>query len=400
MSTKSNRKTNFTTFADWCLHFDSLSEAARHTIEMVLRSANTSGCNRPLEQTNLKAEKTPPLQELLNRYIKPLQKRNRKAGKMSTPQNLLTRSNATNRIVSNLTCLTLNNNQIADVSPLSALTNLTELNLGGNQIADVSPLSALTNLTYLHLGGNQIADISPLKSLTNLTQLSLSNSQIADISPLKTLTNLTYLYLWNCRIEDISPLKALTNLTYLYFDNNQIADITPLKALTKLTYLHLSNNKIRDISPLVALTNLTYLYLHRNPIANISPLQSLNRLEDVRIYDGIYLPSQYLSPQHQWQAQWLLEEDNAELRRLLIEVIGYDRICQELQAMELDSWQEYTLIGIDADVDIEPIYLLKMTCPSTGRIHLLQVPPEVNSAREAIRWVNWGIDPEDFAVQT
>lgn len=51
-------------------------------------------------------------------------------------------------------------------------------------------------------------------------------------------------------------------------------------------------------------------------------------------------------------------------------------------------------------MDIEPIYLLKMTCPSTSFIHALRVPPEVKSAREAISWVNWGIDPEEFGVQT
>ncbi|MEA5503197.1 hypothetical protein VB735_08765 [Halotia wernerae UHCC 0503] len=91
---------------------------------------------------------------------------------------------------------------------------------------------------------------------------------------------------------------------------------------------------------------------------------------------------------------------NAELRRILIQGIGYARICQELKAIELNNWHEYTLLKIDAEVDEESIYLFKMTCPSTKFIHVLRVPPEMKSAREAIRWVNWGIDPEDFAVQT
>ena len=121
----------------------------------------------------------------------------------------------------------------------------------------------------------------------------------------------------------------------------------------------------------------------------------------VYAYHGVELPEKYgvLHPNH-WQAKWLLEEDNAELRRVLIQGIGYSRICQEWQAAELDFWQEYTLLKIDDDVDIEPIYLLKMTCPSTGFIHALRVPPDVKSAREAICWVNWGIDPEEFSVQT
>ncbi|MDZ7965069.1 MAG: hypothetical protein RM368_08845 [Nostoc sp. DedSLP03] len=118
-------------------------------------------------------------------------------------------------------------------------------------------------------------------------------------------------------------------------------------------------------------------------------------------YHGVTLPEKYgkIHPQ-QWQSQWLLSEENAELRRVLIQGIGYARICQELQAIELDNWQEYTLLGIDNNVDIEPIYLLKMACPSTGFIHALRVPPNINSAREAISWVNWGVDPEEFGVQT
>jgi internalin A len=117
-------------------------------------------------------------------------------------------------------------------------------------------------------------------------------------------------------------------------------------------------------------------------------------------HHGVKLPEKYGKVHSDlWQAQWLLSEENAELRRLLIQRIGYDRICCELQAVELDSWQEYTLLKID-NADVEPIYLLKMTCPSTGHIHALRVPPDMRSAKEAIRWVNWDIDSEEFSVQT
>nr|WP_199295038.1 hypothetical protein [Trichocoleus sp. FACHB-832] len=118
-------------------------------------------------------------------------------------------------------------------------------------------------------------------------------------------------------------------------------------------------------------------------------------------YHGVRLPEKYgtVHP-NQWQPQWLLEEYNAELRRVLIQGIGYDKIAQELGAIELDSYQEYTLLKINTDIDIEQISLLKMTCPSTKFIHVLRVPPDVVSAREAIRWVNWGISPEEFAIQT
>ena len=118
-------------------------------------------------------------------------------------------------------------------------------------------------------------------------------------------------------------------------------------------------------------------------------------------HHGVTLPEKYgkIHPEH-WQAKWILEEENAEVRRALIQGIGYTRICQELQAVELDTWQDYHLLKIDDNLDIEPIYMLKMTCPSTGFIHALRVPPNLGSAREAIGWVNWEIDPEEFAIQT
>lgn len=121
----------------------------------------------------------------------------------------------------------------------------------------------------------------------------------------------------------------------------------------------------------------------------------------IYVYHGVMLPEKYgkLHP-HLWQASWLLTEQNAELRRVLIQGIGYGRMCQELQATEIDSWREYTLLKIDNNIDVEPIHLLKMTCPSTNHIHATRIPPNIRSAKEAITWMNWDIDPEEFAVET
>ncbi|MBV6621923.1 MAG: hypothetical protein KI793_03045 [Rivularia sp. (in: Bacteria)] len=121
----------------------------------------------------------------------------------------------------------------------------------------------------------------------------------------------------------------------------------------------------------------------------------------VYAYHGTTLPEKY-GKHHskEWQPSWLLQERNAELRKILIQEIGYSRILEELQAVELNTYQEYTLLQINSDIDIEPIYLLKMICPSTGDIHVLRVPPQMKTAREAITWINWGIPPEDFAIQT
>ncbi len=121
-------------------------------------------------------------------------------------------------------------------------------------------------------------------------------------------------------------------------------------------------------------------------------------------HHGVALPKHYGQLyRHQWQSEWILTETNAEVRRTLIQGIGYDRICQELQAEEIDVWEDYTLLRINHmidEIDGEPTYLLKMTCPSTAFIHALRVPPSMRSAQAAIVWINWGINPQAFSVQT
>src|SRR4028119_563628 len=109
---QANQPINLSSFADWCKHKNRLTREARHTVEMLLEIAGTSDCDEAL------------------------------------------------KVLLNLTELHLNENQITDITSLSALTNLTELSLGHNQITDITSLSALTNLTSLGLGHNKNTDIT------------------------------------------------------------------------------------------------------------------------------------------------------------------------------------------------------------------------------------------------
>ena len=170
----------------------------------------------------------------------------------------------------NLTLLALENNNISDISVLSELTYLTILWLNNNNISDISVLSELKNLTWLALENNNISDISVLSKLKNLTRLGLSSNNVSDTSMLSELTKLTYLYLYNNAISDISPLTDMTKLTWLGLGSNNISDISPLSKLTQLKHLSLGSNAISDISPLSGLTNLTTLWLWDNPLSYVS----------------------------------------------------------------------------------------------------------------------------------
>ena len=118
-----------------------------------------------------------------------------------------------------LASLSLNYNQISDLTPFSSLQTLKKLHLTGNRITDIHPLRSLTSLTRLDLDINRITDIRPLSSLTALTWLGLNINEIRDISPLGTLTSLTTLYVCLNYYTDISPIKNLVNLNRLIVDN-------------------------------------------------------------------------------------------------------------------------------------------------------------------------------------
>jgi internalin A len=131
------------TFTEWCEQKANLPQETRHTVEALLKVAETQNCSQA------------------------------------------------NQTLTNFTKLELPLNKISDTAPLSNLTNLNALYLSENQISDIKPLSNLTNLNALYLSENQISDIKPLSSLKKLNQLFLDENQISDIKPLSNLTKLT-----------------------------------------------------------------------------------------------------------------------------------------------------------------------------------------------------------------
>jgi len=116
-----------------------------------------------------------------------------------------------------------------DIVPLSRMIHLTELTIWDNRIDDISPLSGLTELVVLRIGDNPLlSDLAPLENLTELKELRLSNCSISDLTPLANLTKLEYVTLRNNQISDITPLENLKNLIDLGLDRNSITDWSPV----------------------------------------------------------------------------------------------------------------------------------------------------------------------------
>ncbi|AFZ36088.1 leucine-rich repeat-containing protein [Stanieria cyanosphaera PCC 7437] len=368
-----------------------------------------------------------------------------------------------------LTNLTLNKNEISDFTPLISLTNLTFLYLRRSWWSTIERINQLNslpnNLRSLALSTQRICRTDAIKTI-NAAYVAIgypmpeiifcdgptiANEYLTDRNERQLGKYLKYKLYQHTRNLLIShrriSRKLLFELKEHGFSSNQIIDlckincidvITPIELSKEITLIDWFISRLDRIEPEIqqAFEILHQLLEHcpwvipYEKVCIICDRPSKFSLDEENrfhaegepafqfidgwhtgyYYHGVELPTKYgqLS-YHQWRSQWILEETNSELRRILLQEIGYGRLCEELQAIELDSWREYVLLRIEIDpktyrngyeVIEEPIHILKMICPSTELIHALRVPSNINSAREAVRWVNWEIDPEEFAIET
>ena len=223
-----------------------------------------------------------------------------------------------------LKSLSLDSNQITDLTPLAGLTQLTELILGNwgyyfwgggrggpNQITDLTPLKGLTNLEILVVEENPIDDLSPLTCLPKLKYLQITGISACDFDSLVKIQSLEEidltgsipkgsekellrlrLSLPNCEFEheswgldDSDFVGELDPDLEQALAGNQLTNISLLAGLTRQTCLDLSDNLITDISPLAGLTQLTTLNLNNNQISDVSPLKALTQLKELKL-DG------------------------------------------------------------------------------------------------------------------
>jgi hypothetical protein len=95
----------------------------------------------------------------------------------------------------------------------------------------------------------------------------------------------------------------------------------------------------------------------------------------------------------------ILAERNAEVRRVMIERVGFERFVREVKALVLDTdtdrGGERKLLRVNLDGD-EPMVLVSIHCPSTGRQYLVRVPPTMRKCRQAVAWTAGFDNPDDY----
>jgi leucine-rich repeat protein SHOC2 len=370
--------------------------------------------------------------------------------------------------LTNLTRLYLNGDRLDSLpDSITNLTQLTKLKLSSNKFECIPDIVLkIPNIQKINLDDNLLTDLSNLKCISRLEIyrtnkrakfkiFKLKNSVrivIGDrylesiLAHLSNLTNIVFLGIWSeygshsiCTDEDKakSYLQGMIdyflssflqqNTKLLEFNWNLMHYPRSLRSegisgsysesglyfkrwTDSDSELNFLGNLLENLpQSIIGWKRLTCIRLDFNPLSDLSILKSLPNLTHVDFL-GAKLSRRYWTKLSEWKPEWLLDENNAEIRRRIIEQVGYEEICNLLNAKEVNTWREYLLLKIDnfepileqgrKPIGKEPIALLRMTCPSTGHVHILRVPPDMTSAEEAIVWVNHGIHPDRFTIQT
>lgn len=200
--------------------------------------------------------------------------------------------------LTNLTSLRLFNNS-ADLNPLKTLSNLLVLDLDNNfnfnkkDPTYLSIIANFSNLTELSIRDNNLEDINFLTKIKKLRKLYLTNNyKLSDLKPISSLINLEELILFNNRFSDITPLsklkklKSLTLHSTIYFSN--LNSLSNLENLTRLVingeYYNL--NFLNNLTELSSLTIVNKKCEHSNDIIDLEPLSNLKKLRELKIDDN------------------------------------------------------------------------------------------------------------------
>jgi len=95
----------------------------------------------------------------------------------------------------------------------------------------------------------------------------------------------------------------------------------------------------------------------------------------------------------------ILKQRNAEVRRVMLERVGYEQFLRQVEAETLDEDEDAggprRLLRVAVGQD-EPLVCLAVHDPSTGRQYLLRTPPAMRTCHQAAAWIAGFDSPDDY----
>lgn len=159
-------------------------------------------------------------------------------------------------------------------------------NESGLSTEAVELIAKLSALTYLDIANNNISDLSALSALKNVKYLSVANNPIASLSGVENMKGLEMLYASGCVLTDMKAVAGFDHLKTVYLSDNRLTDLSALSAATKVTYLDASDNLLTDASDVAGMADLETLNLSDNLLAAAPNLSKLTKAASVNLSDN------------------------------------------------------------------------------------------------------------------
>jgi hypothetical protein len=116
-------------------------------------------------------------------------------------------------------------------------------------------------------------------------------------------------------------------------------------------------------------------------------------------WNGVRVPSQVITHPQDLDILEVLSESNNEVRRVMVERYGLERLFQdaspEVLDVDTDSGGKRELLKVSLPFD-EPLLMVRVRCASTGRLFLLRVPPRTHTCAQGIAWMFGFEEPKDY----
>ncbi|MES9589921.1 DUF6745 domain-containing protein [Streptomyces sp. NPDC007076] len=115
---------------------------------------------------------------------------------------------------------------------------------------------------------------------------------------------------------------------------------------------------------------------------------------------GMPVPAEFLEELNSLTPKRIREEENAELRRVMLEFYGYDRYLTESGAEPVHRDETGVLwrIALDGDEDVVMVEVVNSTPEPDGthRVYWLRVPPGTRTAKDGVAWT-FGLQGDAYA---
>lgn len=113
-------------------------------------------------------------------------------------------------------------------------------------------------------------------------------------------------------------------------------------------------------------------------------------------WHGVTIPAEYVEDRSFITPERIRKERNAELKRVMLEIYGYDRWISEIGAKILHQDTFGILYSIDHGDNLPPTRLVAVDDPSTSHRYFLKVHPDIKTARAAVASTFPGMDEASY----